>query len=76
MEREDIASEAARIMVRANETNASPDEVLSILAVVMGQLLHEHAADAFAAGQVLVAHNSRAIEYYANAKRHEERVVH
>jgi hypothetical protein len=72
MERTEIMDEAGRWMARANEVQAGPDDVLKILSLMMGQLLHEHAADADQAGHIIVQHNLFAIEFYTRQQERRE----
>lgn len=71
MDLDAIMQEARCWMDRANEVHATPDDVLKILAVIMGQLLHEHATDSNAAGHTLVMHNRAAIDFYALQRRRQ-----
>lgn len=69
MESMEIYEEARRVMDRANEVGASPDEVLIMLAVIMAHLLHQHSPDAFHAGEAIAKHNMQAIDCYGRLRR-------
>jgi hypothetical protein len=77
MDSDAIFSEARIIMDRANRVQASPDDVLKILTIVMGQLLHEHAADIEAAGQVMAHLHFGALGFWHRFRQpDDDRVLH